>query len=152
IRHFNKVKKDNILLSSIIAERRIVEEKIEKQNKELIKANAELDSFVYSASHDLRAPLRSILGLIDIAGANEKDAEKKEIFNMMRFSVGKLDVFIKDIIEYSRNSRLEVKPEKIDLDKRIKESIAQLHYMDDGEKIKINGEIRGETDFYSDKK
>ncbi|MEN8249282.1 MAG: PAS domain S-box protein, partial [Bacteroidota bacterium] len=43
------------------------EEKLKEQNIQLTKLNSELDRFVYSASHDLRAPLASLLGLIDLA-------------------------------------------------------------------------------------
>ncbi|MDX1902885.1 MAG: PAS domain S-box protein, partial [Thermonemataceae bacterium] len=44
-----------------------IKEQIEIQNQELKKINNELDRFVYSASHDLKAPLASILGLINVA-------------------------------------------------------------------------------------
>lgn len=51
------------------------QEKLKKQNRELKKLNTELDSFVYSASHDLKAPLSSVKGLINLAKV-EKDEEK----------------------------------------------------------------------------
>src|SRR5690606_18565159 len=48
------------------------EAKIQRTNEELSKRNTELDNFVYSVSHDLRAPIASVLGLINLA---KKDTE-----------------------------------------------------------------------------
>ena len=75
------------------------------QNKELIKTNAELDSFVYKASHDLRSSLSSILGLAEIAGRSEDMSEIKSCIRMIKDRVDTQDCFINDIIDYAQNSR-----------------------------------------------
>jgi len=49
------------------ATRKAAEKALRQQNEELIKINRELDHFVYSTSHNLRAPLMSVLGLLNIA-------------------------------------------------------------------------------------
>lgn len=147
-----KIKKDHQLLENTLSERETIEEKLAIQNTELIKANHELDNFVHSASHDLRAPLSSIIGLIHIMLQKETEVEKQNLLGMMKTSVEKLDFFIQDIIEYSRNSRGSVKIEKIDFTSLINESIQQFEYLEETKNIRFEIGITGEADFYSDKK
>ncbi len=90
----NRVKKLNIELSS--------------QNRSIKKINTELDQFVYSVSHDLRAPLSSMLGLVNLSKLGSKPEDLKEYMHRIGQSVEKLDGFIKDILDYSRNSRTEL--------------------------------------------
>jgi signal transduction histidine kinase len=123
---------------------------IREQNLALRKVNAELDRFVYSASHDLRSPLSSILGLISVARA---DKENQGMYmDLMEKSVKKLDSFIRDIIEFSRNARLEVSPERIDFEKMFNDILDDLHFMDNYDKIKKTMNVRVDVPFYSDAK
>lgn len=91
------------------------EKQLSVNNQLLSKTNQELDRFVYSASHDLRAPLSSLLGLIDLAQLSEDPEEVKHCLKLMRNSVADLDGFIREIIDYSRNTRIEVRNEKFNL-------------------------------------
>src|SRR5690606_30819775 len=89
------------------------EEKIQHTNQELSKRNTELDNFVYSVSHDLRAPIASVLGLINLA-KKDTDSNMKDMYlDMINKSALQQDHFIKEILDQSRNSRLEVKREEI---------------------------------------
>ncbi len=85
------------------------------KNKQLQKTNTELDRFVYSTSHDLRAPLASLLGLINITRDSENQSEIKNYLIMMKDRVSHLDKFIRDITDYSRNNRLRIEKKKINL-------------------------------------
>jgi signal transduction histidine kinase len=85
------------------------------KNEELVKTNEELDRFVYSASHDLRAPLSSITGLINVARYSKSKEELDQCFDMMNERVSTLDKFIGEIIDYSRNSRQEVEKVTVNL-------------------------------------
>ena len=78
------------------------------QFNELQKTNSELDSFVYSASHELRAPLSSVLGLIQLIKMEGVDPKLYQHIDMMEISIERLDSFIKDIIEYSRNKHKNI--------------------------------------------
>ncbi len=79
--------------------------KLEQKVEELEKSNHELNRFIYSASHDLRAPLASSLGVIRVAKMEVKDKLSKEYFNKIETSVKKLDIFVQNIINYYKNSK-----------------------------------------------
>ncbi|MFN5556482.1 MAG: two-component regulator propeller domain-containing protein [Chryseotalea sp.] len=102
---------------------------INKQNEALRKVNAELDRFVYSASHDLRSPLSSLLGLINLAKEDEQ-WDKKEYLGLMEKSVKRLDTFIKDIIDFSRNARLDISSDPINFKKIAEDIFEDLSYME----------------------
>jgi signal transduction histidine kinase len=83
----------------------------------LSKINAELDRFVYSASHDLRAPIASLLGLIEVARLEKNMENMERLLDMQQKSLQRLDNFIKDIVDHSRNMRLQVELEEVDFEK-----------------------------------
>lgn len=108
---------------------------MEAQNRSLTQVNKELDHFVYSVSHDLRAPLTSVMGLLSLL-QDEKDLQKIDHYReMMLKSVERLDSFIKDILDYSRNSRLEVESNDVDLKELTLEIFESLRFMDPGHLI-----------------
>ncbi|MEM1406891.1 MAG: ATP-binding protein [Bacteroidota bacterium] len=119
--------------SKDISKRVNAQKQLIKQNQILTKVNKELDSFVYSASHDLKAPLASVLGLISLIRKEENEANKEQYYNMMEQSIVRLDQFIKDIIDYSRNSRVGVQIEEIDLKQLILNSFDDLKYIEGSE-------------------
>jgi PAS domain S-box-containing protein len=124
-------------------------QQLKTQNTELQKLNEELDRFVYSASHDLRAPLASVLGLIDLSKREQTTADGEEYLRLMERSVKTMDHFISDITEYSRNLRLQTQTIPVDIDKLIQESFDQVKFMgDQAANLKIS--IVGKKRFYSD--
>ncbi len=124
-----------------------------KYEKQLLQTNYELDSFVYRSSHDLRAPLRSILGIVDLL-ANTRNAEKdiREFVPLIVKSINKLDTFIADMADFSRNSRLEVEHKPIDFHQIIKETTDNLAFMPDAQNIEIILNNNLKTTFLSDEK
>ena len=116
----------------------IIKENIAQQkNAELQKVNAELDRFVYSVSHDLRSPLSSILGLINIAKHADSTTEVNEILEMIRGRVSAQDNFIRDIMDYSRNARTEPTLEPIVLLDLVDEVIEALRFNIHADKIEF---------------
>lgn len=91
------------------------EQELLANNQLLTKANLELDRFVYSASHDLRAPLSSVLGLIEISQRSPNQDEIQQCLEMMKTRIADLDTFIREIIDYSRNARQEIRIESFNL-------------------------------------
>ncbi|MBA4144595.1 MAG: hypothetical protein C0523_02435 [Cytophaga sp.] len=108
-----------------------------EKKENLEKINSELDRFVYSASHDLRSPLLSIQGLVRIALAEPDSTNDKKYFELIGDRVTKLDEFIKEIIEYSRNSRTEVVHELVNLKELIGDVVSHLQYLDGTDKIEV---------------
>jgi signal transduction histidine kinase len=101
------------------------------QNAELKKINKELDSFVYSVSHNLKAPLMSVLGLINLAKMEDKKLGNSfsSYFSMMEQSIHKLDDTLKEILEYSRNARKELSIEEVDVAKIITDNLEKMQYL-----------------------
>jgi PAS domain S-box-containing protein len=121
-----------VVIGSIIDihERKEAEEKIRQQNELLAKANKELDYFVYSVSHDLRAPLSSILGLTSIYAMSKSPGEKDEIVKMISDRANVLDDFIREVLDYSRNSRLVLKLQPVLLWELVDDLLRGLAHME----------------------
>jgi PAS domain S-box-containing protein len=135
-----------------ISERKEYERKLEAQNQELVKVNEELDNFVYRVSHDLRAPITSVLGLTDLLLNHEKEPEKqRKMLRMIQTSLQKQDKFIRDILDYSRNARLQVKREAVHIEELTKEIIAQMAPAGQAEGISVNVIQKGEGTLYTDR-
>jgi len=108
------------------------EQILRRQNEELKKLNQELDLFVYSTSHNLRAPLRSVLGLLNLSKHELvlKNVESlSRYFTMMESSIGQLDNTLTLILEYSRSSRLENDVEEINFKKILQSIFISLKYI-----------------------
>ncbi|WP_051189537.1 sensor histidine kinase [Daejeonella oryzae] len=135
-----------------ITERKLAEQKLEDQNKELVKTNSELDRFVYSASHELRSPLTSIMGLVTLAKLQDTEAEKNKCINLIESCVASLDGLIKDIIEYSKNSRVDIEHDEISFSNLLEEIKKPLSYSIETENLNIQLDIEQQGIFYSDRK
>jgi PAS domain S-box-containing protein len=134
-----------------ISERKKTELQLEVQNEVLTKTNAELDRFVYSASHELRAPLTSVLGLLYLIENGSKEADTLEYAKMIHTSVNRLDEFIKNILGYSKNNRTDLNIEQIDVKQSVTEIIDALRNMQESEDIHFELDITENVPFYSDK-
>lgn len=135
-----------------ITDRMQAQQELEASNRYLKKVNTELDHFVYRASHDLRAPLSSLLGLIDVIKMHENGELTLDLLDKMGRQINKLEDFIKEIIDYSRVSRTGLNIESIDLKKMILEILDDLCFMDNAEKIKTSLTFNQEQFIYTDKR
>lgn len=127
------------------------EAELNERNLQLQKSNEELDSIIYNLSHDLKAPLSSMLGLIEII--KEDSSENHTISNLshLQESVNKLDRLINKINENSINSRRELIFEKINFSSIINKIINEIQLQDDeflG--IEVDSEIKENGPFYTD--
>ncbi len=112
-----------------------------ENNSLLIKTNAELDRFVYSTSHDLRAPLTSVMGLINITEQSDNPEDLKKYLGMMKDRMHSLDRFIRDITDYSRNNRLEIKKEKVNIACLAREVWENLKFSPEAENISFQVDV-----------
>lgn len=134
-----------------ITEQKKAQELLQLQNEELAKINEELDRFVYSASHDLRAPLTSLLGLLEVIRMT-KDMDSLHVyFDMMEKSIVKLDTFIRDIVNYSRNTRTQVQSENVDFKELIQDIFDQLKFDAKARSIRHEIDVTQSAPFLCDK-
>ncbi len=119
-----------------ITERKRVEE-------ELMIRNSELDNFVYKVSHDLRAPLSSVLGLVNLARLPGNTDNPMDYLNIIGEKVGHLDNFIGDVLSHSKNLKLEVSVMKVDFQELIKNTFDDLSYLSGANEVKLDIKIEG---------
>lgn len=120
-------------------------------NFSLIKANQELDNFVYIVSHDLRSPLLSSKGLLELAKLKSAGNDQAiRYIDLSEKSIGKLDDTIREILDYSRNSRTILKKEKFDLKPLVKEVYESLRFSAPAE-FSFQEEYTGSSIIYSDR-
>lgn len=84
------------------------------KNEELQKAYDELDKFAYSATHDMRGPILSVLGIIDLAKNSEEVSEVREMVEMMENAMLKLDNYIQNLHDHYSIRRGELNITEID--------------------------------------
>lgn len=111
------------------------------QNQLLEKANKELDHFVYSVSHDLRAPLSSILGLTNVYHLAIDDKEKTAFVKMIHERAHALDKFIREVLDYSRNARVELNLQPVNVYSVVKEVLHGMLYLNGVEDVTIENRV-----------
>lgn len=151
ISHYDKAHPRHLCMIEDITERRRAKQNLIEQNIELVKTNTELDRFVYSVSHDLRSPLTAILGLLSFIEEESQESETLEHAEMIRNSINRLDMFIKNILNYSRNNRAILEVENIPLQKIATETVNSLYNMKEAEGINFEIDIKELQPFYSDR-
>ncbi len=139
-------------LNDEISFRKRAEDKLKVTNRQLRKANVELDNFVYKVSHDLRAPIASVLGLVNLAKKENKFDTLKQYFDMVGRSAVQQDSFIRDILDLSRNSRLLVDKKRINWQELINDTFEHLKYSVKDKAIDRKININGKSSFYSDQR
>lgn len=99
--HLTRINKE---LQIEIQTRLKAEQQIKKTNAELTKINRDLDNFIYTASHDLRAPISNIEGLINALkdGDSYQEDSTKMLIDLMYESVEKFKITISDLTEISK--------------------------------------------------
>lgn len=102
---------------------------LEQKNEDLLAANADLEAFGHSVSHDLRAPLRHVQGYIEFLDAsaagklNDKERQQMKIIKEAALRMGHL---IDDLLGFSRIGRTEMRRTQVDMDALLKETLVQL--------------------------
>ncbi|HEY7674271.1 MAG TPA: MASE4 domain-containing protein [Burkholderiales bacterium] len=122
-----------------------LEVRVRERTAELQAANKELDSFAYSVSHDLRAPLRALDGYAQILEedhAARLDAEARSLLGVVRASSRKMTQLIEALLNFSRLGRIPLKTQPVPLDELIREVVGELHSANSGRRIEFTlGEL-----------
>lgn len=127
------------------------EQELIASNDQLTKTKDELDQFVYRASHDLRSPLVSIMGLINLIRMENPSEKVLEYLSMVDRSIYKLDSFIREIVNHSKNSRQEIDLELIDPKQEIDAAMAELNYLLEGRNINVEVDVNSTFPWVSDR-
>ncbi len=135
------------------SERKLFElaDEIKQKNTTLEKTNRELDRFLYSTSHDLRAPLMSVKGLVMLAQQEASEVPLNKYLDLMEGRIERLDNFIKDIIDYARNGKIILNPEPVVLEELVNEVIGTLKFMEGADKITFVKDIEANLQLTTDK-
>lgn len=113
------------------------EKQILDKNNVLTTTNEELDRFIYSTSHDLRAPLNSIHGLINISENAASPEELKMYHDMMRERVIKLEKVLTDISKYSKNAKLTIDYQTIRLRDYVDQALYDIRFSETSKDIRV---------------
>ena len=119
----------SIVCGRVISDYRQAQNNLHVQMEKVEHMNTELDRFVYSVSHDLVAPLKSIKGLTNLMKKDINKKYDKEYILRIEESAEKLDEFIGEILDYSRSTRKEISLTNIDLEQFIQENISNHKYV-----------------------
>lgn len=99
---------------------------MQERNESLEMANKEMDKVLYSVSHDLRAPVSNVIGLSSLIAFDTDINEIKEYNSLIQSSMRRMDNFIKNILAFSRNSKVEPHYEMVNIGELI-DGIIQDH-------------------------
>lgn len=106
-----------------------LEKRVQIRTRELHAANKELESFTYSVSHDLRAPLRAIHGYTQILNETYNDQlnnEGKRMLSRVVFNTKKMNALIDDLLEFSKLGKASLAREKCDITKIALEVVNEI--------------------------
>jgi PAS domain S-box-containing protein len=123
-----------------ISDRKKLEKDLLKRANELAIANKELESFSYSISHDLRAPLRTMKSFSAILleeYADRLDDEARGLFDRIGISADKMSNLIDDMLSLSRVSRQELKKSSVDMSKMANSIIRELQNTEPNRNVRV---------------
>ncbi len=106
------------------------EESLKAALKELSDRNFELDQLMYKTSHDLRSPLSSIIGLVNLAHLDNDPSTFRDYLSKIDGRARKLDEFIRSMLDYARVNRMEADHEEVDLLALVSSCLSELEHMD----------------------
>ena len=118
-----------------------LERRVQERTAELLSANRELESFAYSISHDLRAPLRGIDGFSHLLAeeyAERLDETGRDYLERVRRAAQRMGTLIDDILELSRVTRQEMRRVRVDLSQIAAEIFEERARVEPGRKVEVS--------------
>jgi len=113
-------------------------QQVQVANQQLRAANAELEAFTYSVSHDLRAPLRHIDGFADLLNSyagESLDEKGRRYLKTISNSAKRMGALIDDLLVFSRIGRAEMRQTRVDLNDLVSEVIQDLRVETNGRNV-----------------
>ena len=106
-----------------------LEERVLRRTEQLKKSTEEMEAFSYSISHDLRAPLRGIIGFANILEedyGSKLDDEARRITTVIKKNTTRMGMLIDDLLSFSRMGRQELMKTNVDSNKLVKDIIVEV--------------------------
>jgi signal transduction histidine kinase len=127
------------------------ESEVQRSKTEIIeKKNAELDSFFYRVSHDLKGPISSLLGLHNLVKLEIHDETARQYFEMYQSQIMRINNIVMDLINLTRMNHASANLVRIDFDMLVDECVNAYHYLHHYDSIKFIKEIDPNIEFYSE--
>ncbi|MCX6290662.1 MAG: PAS domain S-box protein [Bacteroidetes bacterium] len=122
-----------------------------RTERELSETNQELDTFFYKASHDLKGPLASVMGIVNLARLENQDQLIEKYFGMVESSVKRLDETLLDLIELARTRKGTSKLSVINVKGLVDEILNSLRHVSNFGKINFEIKVDTAIEITSDK-
>ena len=122
-----------------------------RTERELLETNHELDTFFYKASHDLKGPLASVMGIVNLARLENQNMDLEGYFSMIETSVKRLDRTLLDLIDLARTRRGNTKISVINMKELVDEILSSLKHVPDYSRINFELKIDQHTEVSADK-
>ncbi len=147
---FTELQVVNASLHKANEELGFINKEIEEKNSTLKKINAEMDNFVARTTHDLRAPLTSVLGLINLVREEKNSDMFNRYFSLQEETLNRMNDLIKNLMDFSINKRSELYLEDIDFEKIVYDSLKDHAYINNIPCTQNNVSISQNEKFISD--
>jgi PAS domain S-box-containing protein len=121
-----------------------------KSDLKLQQVNAELDTFVYNASHDLRGPIASLLGLCTVAQMEVTDSEARDYLSLINKTATHMNGVLLSLILMNRVKNHQPERTRIDFEALYQEAIDSLRDEDGFKNVEFTTDIQLSAPFYSD--
>ncbi len=129
------------------------EAQISEQNEELKKLNKEMDELLFSSSHDLRSPISSALGLIQLLKQNKgNEKEKEEYLRLLENSMIRLDGFTRELMDFFRALRSGREQKPIEIRDMLEGIVETIKFSHNASNLKFSVQVDGGMDFISDER
>ena len=125
---------------------------LDYKTKQIEEHNQQLEVFVYKASHDIKGPLRSIMGLTQVGQMEVHDSAAQEYFGHIHKSTQRLDNLLMDLLKLTRTKQAELDLEFIDLPAMLDEIIQSFANSKNFKLVDIKQDIAPGISFCSDTK
>ncbi len=161
-RNYRKTRAVNAALATakriIEVQNRALDQEVQEKTKELVdtnetlvKVNDELDNFIYKTSHDIRGPLASLKGMVNLAIMDVKDEKALGYLDKLDLTAEKLNTVLTRLLIVNRINHAELKPELIHFEPIIHEILTLEVKKGVPSKIKLEYDVAPDIQLISDK-
>jgi signal transduction histidine kinase len=123
---------------------------LEDEREKLRQVNKDLDNFLHSTSHDLRAPITSILGLTYLGRVELNEEKGRNYMELIEQRAQKLNMILTDVLRLSKTKKLGIKKQTIRFSDLVSEVVSDIEFSKGASSIRLDYEKNSDSSFYSD--